>query len=271
MYIQDKKHYSIVLIISFLFFFAPTFSVSAATLTVQSQKNTYTVGDTIIVRVLAASDVSMNAASGVLTFLPQFLSLVSVSKENSFVDMWLKDPVETHEDGRVVFEGVGLKGYSGKEALVFTLIFKATSHGVAQINFSSALILANNGKGTKLTSRTHGLNIIIQPTPLIQIPTSKNITLNPSLNISPNPVFIDTSMSLNHTISRVPSSVVTKKSFSSIKSIFIILAVVLFSSMLIFLIASIIHSSHALKEILKKKVEHIDEKEIDTIPKPPYA
>lgn len=136
------------------FFFSAT-SVDAASLVVSPNSGNYNVGDTFQVSVYAmSSDQSLNALSGRINYPAERLTVVSVSKSSSIVNFWTIDPGEyASEPGVVRFEGVVLNpGYKGTRGTIFSITFKVKAQGSAAVNFLSASILANDGKGTNILS-----------------------------------------------------------------------------------------------------------------------
>ncbi len=136
-------------------FFIGTAHVDAASLVVSPNSGNYNVGDTFQVSVYAMStDQSLNALSGRINYPSDKLTVTSVSKSSSIVNFWTIDPGEyANEPGVVRFEGVVLNpGYKGSRGSVFTITFKVKTQGSASINFLSASILANDGKGTNILS-----------------------------------------------------------------------------------------------------------------------
>ena len=147
----------VALFVFSVFFFVPTqfHHVLAANLLVSPNAGSYNVGDTFPVAIYASSsDQALNALSGRINYPADKLSVVSVSKSSSIVNFWTIDPGEySSEPGVVRFEGVVLNpGYKGSRGVIFTITFKAKAQGTAPVNFLSASVLANDGKGTNILS-----------------------------------------------------------------------------------------------------------------------
>jgi hypothetical protein len=127
-------------------------AVNAATLGFSPAAGTYAVGKSFTVNVyVSSSDQAMNAASGVISFPADKLEVVSLSKSGSIFSLWVSEPAFSNQAGTANFEGIvmnpGFKGSSGK---IMSISFKAKAAGAATVNFSSASILANDGKGTNI-------------------------------------------------------------------------------------------------------------------------
>jgi hypothetical protein len=139
-----------VLIFSLPFLFL-THTVFAGELNLSPASGSYSVGDTINVRVILSSPVqSANAVSGSLSFSNNLLSLTSISKSNSLVSLWAVEPSYSNSNGTVDMEGVILNGYTGSNGSILTISFKAKAIGSANIKFTNFSILANDGQGTNI-------------------------------------------------------------------------------------------------------------------------
>ncbi|MDP3957902.1 MAG: hypothetical protein Q8Q36_00355 [bacterium] len=116
----------------------------------------YNVGQTFPVRVrVSSTGEAMNAASGVIIFPEELLEVVSVSKTDSIISLWVQEPSFSNGNGTVNFEGIVLNpGFVGTAGRVITVQFRAKSVGRAVLSFSSAAALANDGKGTNILTNT---------------------------------------------------------------------------------------------------------------------
>jgi hypothetical protein len=136
-----------------IFFFSSAMSVHAARLDLLPTTSSVKVGDTFKIRItLSSPNTSANAISGNVSFSNNLLSLTSISKSNSIVSLWPVEPTYSNSSGTASFEGVVLNGYTGSNATILTLSFKAKALGNAQINFSQGGVLANDGSGTSLST-----------------------------------------------------------------------------------------------------------------------
>lgn len=140
-------------IVLFLALILP-FNANAASLYFSPTSGSYEVGSVFPVSVyLTSSTESMNAASGVVSFPVENLEVVSLSKTNSIFSLWIKEPSFSNTNGTINFEGIILNsGYTGTSGKILTVNMKAKKAGTINMNFSSASILANDGKGTNITS-----------------------------------------------------------------------------------------------------------------------
>lgn len=123
------------------------------------------VGQLFSVTVIASANggQTLNAVSGVISFPQDLLQIVSVDKSGSIINFWISEP--SSGIGRAQFEGgIYNPGYGGSQGRVVTYVFKAKAKGTANIVFSSASILANDGQGTSILERTNPARISITET-----------------------------------------------------------------------------------------------------------
>jgi hypothetical protein len=137
-----------------LFLIGAPFSLFAATgeapLSLSPASGTYGVGKTFIVSVSVDSAQPFNSASGKLNFDKDMLAVQSVSKSSSALSLWAVEPSFSNADGTIDFEGGNTSALSGKKVLL-AITFKALKEGAAKVGFTSASILAADGKGTDIT------------------------------------------------------------------------------------------------------------------------
>jgi hypothetical protein len=135
-----------------LFFFAG--SASAATIQTTPASGSYKVGDSFKVDVTVSSpDQAINAVSGILSFPKNKLQFISISKTSSILTIWAQEPsyYDTGENGNISFEGViPNPGFTGTRGRILTITFKVKSTWQAELSFSSASVLANDGLGTNI-------------------------------------------------------------------------------------------------------------------------
>ena len=188
----------LLLVLSFVFLFASAQFAFAATLSLSPPSGSYSVGDTINVRVvLSSSGQSANAVSGTIDFPRALLTLNSISKANSIVSLWAQEPSYSNTNGTASMEGVILNGYTGQNGTIVTLSFKAKAVGNANIKFTSSSVLANDGQGTNILSNSSQANFNIvkakeKPAPKPEpIPAPPTETVTPIAITALTPVFTD--------------------------------------------------------------------------------
>ena len=152
------------LIFLFLLFEALPFSAEAATLSLSPASGSYAVGSTFSVNVfVGSSDQAANAASGVISYPSDRLTVTSISKTGSIFTLWVQEPSFSNADGSASFEGIILNpGFMGSSGKVLTITFRAKIAGEAAVGFSSGSVLANDGMGTNILTGMHSAQITIE-------------------------------------------------------------------------------------------------------------
>ena len=142
----------------------PLSQVRASSIGFSPSSGTYKVGDTINVKVYVGTDKSINAIAANVSYPTDLLSLSSISKTGSVLNLWAQEPSFSNDNGVASFEGVILNGYTGNSGNAVTLIFKAKAVGAASLKFNTASILANDGNGTETLSSKGSANLnIVKP------------------------------------------------------------------------------------------------------------
>ncbi len=195
---EISKPNNIIIKFSYLFvFLLVSFSVFAlsaqgATLSLSPSSGTYTAGSFITVNILVSSpDKTMNAASGVVSFPANLLSVSSISKDASIVDFWAQEPSFSNTAGTVNFESVLLPpGFTGNSGKLLTVIFQTKSPGMANISFSSGSVLASDGVGTEIITGTRGSSYQISDSegqPVIIVPKDTGVPSAPEISSDTHP------------------------------------------------------------------------------------
>lgn len=137
----------------------------AATLFFSPQSGTYFAGRSFTVAVKVSSpDQAMNAAQGEISFSTKNLKVLSVSKTNSIMNLWVQDPTFSNQDGVIDFGGVAVNpGFKGTNGTIFTITFEAKNPGSAPLAFISGSVLANDGKGTNILSSMQSTDFDVIP------------------------------------------------------------------------------------------------------------
>jgi hypothetical protein len=150
---------------------------NAATINFRPDTASYSVGDNMSIRVYVATDAqSVNAISANVKYPSDLLTLSSISKSGSVINLWAQDPVYSNSEGTASFEGVILNGYAGSSGTAVTLSFKAKKAGTATVKFTNASILANDGNGTDIiTGKGVATFIIGSKAPVVAAPVQKPV------------------------------------------------------------------------------------------------
>lgn len=135
-----------------LVFFNQARAASAASLYLSPSAGSYEINKTFSVNVfVSSSNQAINAVSGNIVFSADKLEVVSLTKINSAVNLWVQEPSFSNVSGTIKFEGIILNpGFIGSAGKILTATFKATDAGEAALKFSSASVLANDGLGTNI-------------------------------------------------------------------------------------------------------------------------
>jgi len=170
----------IAVVFSSVFFSATTLfaqtGAGAAVLSLSPSAGTVGVGKTLIVSVLVESATPFNSSSAKLNFDKELLSVQSVSKSSSALSLWAVEPSFSNETGTIDFEGGNTAALTGKKTIL-TITFKGLKEGKAQIGFTSASVLAADGKGTDIAGAKNSGELTVSlsaveppPPPSVQIP-----------------------------------------------------------------------------------------------------
>ncbi len=146
-----------------IFFFFAIFSlflslkVEAAILYLVPETGTFQVGSNFSISVKVNSQgVSINAADGIITFSPDELEVVSVSKAGSIFNLWPQEPIFSNKTGKIEFAGGSPQAFSGTAGQILTIVFRGKRETITKVNFSSGSVLAADGKGTNVLSELRG-------------------------------------------------------------------------------------------------------------------
>lgn len=174
-------HYRVELLVASLFILYSIFSflsfsianAASASMFLTPTASSYSVGQTFPVAVkVNTGGASINAAEGKVSYDPQRLSVVSISKSESIFSLWTDEPADS--SGIIKFGGgVPNPGFTGSAGNIISIMFKAREPGDTTVNFISGAVLANDGKGTNILSNLGGSNYSINPSsyiPSVQAP-----------------------------------------------------------------------------------------------------
>ncbi len=156
-----------ILILSSLFLFASLFFTrtiaDAATLTINSNAQTLSVGETTTLSVILNTEgVAINNAEAFITVPVDMFDIVSVSNRNSVFSLWVEEPSFSNSTGVITLNGgVPTPGFNGSQGNVISIVVRAQKEGEATIAFSNAAVRANDGFGTDVLTRKQGKTIII--------------------------------------------------------------------------------------------------------------
>ena len=124
----------------------------SATLFLSPSSGSYNLNRTFVVKVMVNSGggVGINAAEGNIKFDNSLLSVSKVDDSRSIFKLWTTNPTFSNGAGTISFGGGSPGSYKGNAGEIFSITFKTKSLGEAKVNFTSGIILANDGKGTNV-------------------------------------------------------------------------------------------------------------------------
>ncbi len=122
-------------------------------------KNFSVVGDQIPVTLEISTKTPVNAVGGTIVFSADTLTVESISRITSSVDLWAEEPFYSNEQGVLNFSGgiIGAKAEAPIIGNVFVVNFRVLKEGKATVAMRDGQLLANNGEGTNVIS---GSNIL---------------------------------------------------------------------------------------------------------------
>ncbi len=117
------------------------------------------VGDELSITLEMDAKTPINAVGGTMQFDPAMLSITSLSRISSSVDLWSEEPTYSNTDGTLHFSGgiVGEKAALPIRGTIFIANFKVLKPGKTLLSIKEGELLASNGEGTNVTS---GANIL---------------------------------------------------------------------------------------------------------------
>lgn len=162
----------------------------AATLNLSPVRGAVDVGSMLTETVVvSSSDQAINAVSGTISFPSDLLQVVSVSKTNSILTLWMQEPTFSNTDGTISFSGiVPNPGYMGTRGQIFTIQFRGKKAGTAAIEFSSPQVLANDGSGTDVITGTQSATLTVSVVEQIQESVSAPLKTPTQTAVSPKKV-----------------------------------------------------------------------------------
>jgi hypothetical protein len=161
MFKKISKVLLFIIAINFLLVFPYGVRAEGARLFFSPSSGTYNVGKTFTVRVMVDSGggAGINAAEASVSFEPSMLKITAISNSNTIFKLWTNDPTESlskipsfNKAGSLSFGGGLPSTYSGSAGNILSITFSALKVGTASLNFSGAMVLANDGKGTNIFS-----------------------------------------------------------------------------------------------------------------------
>lgn len=147
---KGKRSYVYMFAFCCLIFLCSFSSLNAATVQASPAKVNLDIGEIANVQIITnTQSANINAIEGTVQFDSSVVEVVSVSKNNSVLDIWIEEPAYSNSSGNISFNGgVVPPGYTGSYGEIFTVAFKAKKAGTSQLRFSGVSIRLNDGAGT---------------------------------------------------------------------------------------------------------------------------
>mgnify|MGYP001194040861 CR=1 FL=1 len=147
-FLQSKFTSTIARLVLLLVLLFSHHLASAATLQMNPSSGSYSAGQTFNASVrVAPAGASVNAVEATLNFDPAVLSVVSISKDGSAFSLWTVEPAFNNSAGTITFGGGSPTPFSATSNLV-NVTFRAVREGSGNVTFTSASVLAADGRGT---------------------------------------------------------------------------------------------------------------------------
>lgn len=140
-------------------------------------KQSIPVGEMITVDISVNSKKAINAVGTTILFPTDLVEIVSISKKDSFLDLWPEDTVIKAETGEVRFSaGTTKKGGQVGTATAMTLTLRAKKAGEAELQFKDTQVFPDDGSGKPLELTIHSLTYTIAETMISSASTTLPIS-----------------------------------------------------------------------------------------------
>ena len=131
------------------------------------------VGDTVDVDININALVPINVFGATISFPPDSLEVISISKAKSFLDLWTEETAIREDVGEVHFSGGTIrKGGLTGVATALTVTLRAKKAGLANLTFLNVDVLASNGNGDYVENGRRGISFEIREPLEVPSPTS---------------------------------------------------------------------------------------------------
>lgn len=259
---------NLIFINFFIFFFVLPLTVRAAGLYFSPSSGSFTADDSFNASIYVNSkEQAMNAAQGRISFSSDKLEVVSLSKSDSVVNLWVREPSFSNSDGAINFEGIVLNpGFTGSNGKILTIRFRAKAAGEASAVFSYGAVLANDGEGTNILSTLGSAKFTIiksapppaPPPPILPTPPPIPAPSPPPPPILPTPPPAPAPPSAPLACQEAAAAVKCAKAVSLYLSV--IIALIALVAILALIIIYLGFRIHSLKKMILKYTFELDAK-----------
>ena len=135
----------------------------AAVLILTPQTGKVYVGETLrATLVLDIPDKPVNMVEARIIFPTDKMEVISLSKVDSIISLWVEEPAYSNTTGTITFSGgLPTPGFKGRAGELLTVTFKVKNAGEALINIENAAVLANDGLGTDVLIETRPAKLLL--------------------------------------------------------------------------------------------------------------
>ncbi|KKR17517.1 MAG: hypothetical protein UT44_C0008G0004 [Candidatus Levybacteria bacterium GW2011_GWA1_39_32] len=136
---------------------------TAAVLILTPQTEKVYVGETLSATlILDTPDKPVNMVEARIIFPTDKMEVISLSKVDSIINLWVEEPVYSNATGTITFSGgLPTPGFRGRTGKLLTITFKVKDAGEALINIENAAVLANDGLGTDVLVETQPAKLLL--------------------------------------------------------------------------------------------------------------
>lgn len=106
---------------------------------------------------------TINAVDGKVILPKDIIEIKEIHDGNSNINFWLQSPKEKNK-GEIEFSGITPGGISGKNLLLFSVVFHQNNINQGDIVFDSIKVLKNDGLGTEIKTSVAVLGLPINTT-----------------------------------------------------------------------------------------------------------
>lgn len=130
---------------------------TGATLSLLPAASEHAVGHVFSVDVALSTKDPVNVAGVTITYPPDVLQVIEVSKQDSLLSLWIEEPEYKTVPGSLHFSGgvTRRQGFTGEGTLA-TIIFRSKKIGEARVDIADAQVLRGDGTGTDILLFRHG-------------------------------------------------------------------------------------------------------------------
>jgi hypothetical protein len=141
-----------------------TLGVGSVFLLGTEKSNFVLLNDEVPVMLEISTKSPINAIGGTVTYPPESIQIVGLSRISSVIDLWSEEPSITNAEGTVRFSGgiIGEKAAKPIRGQVFLLSVKPIREGKVTITTKDGQLLANDGEGTNIFSGSNVLTLYVR-------------------------------------------------------------------------------------------------------------